>query len=255
VSTVTALVEPLVGRARDAGVLLDFDGTLSPIVDDPASARPLPGINEVLVDLADCYRLVAVLSGRPVSFLEALLPSEVTLAGLYGLEVSHQGERLDHPYAGAWREVIEDVARTSVSLGPQGMQVEPKGLSLTLHYRAHPELADAVHDWAASQAWRSGLVARSARMSVELHPPIPTDKGTALETLAEGLTAVCYVGDDEGDLPAFDALDRLAERRAHTLRVAVASDEAPTQLLARADMVVDGPQAVLAFLRSLIPPD
>lgn len=250
----TALVEPLVGRARDAGVLVDFDGTLSPIVDDPAEARPLPGINDALVELAEHYRLVAVLSGRPVSFLQPLLPPEVTIAGLYGLEVAHQGERLDHPFAGAWREVIEDVARSSVSLGPQGMQVEPKGLSLTLHYRAHPELADAVQDWAATQAWRSGLVVRSARMSVELHPPIPTDKGTALESLAEGLAAVCYVGDDEGDLPAFDALDRLAERAAHTVRVAVASDEAPSQLLARADMVVDGPAAVLTFLRSLIPP-
>lgn len=241
------------GRARDAGVLLDFDGTLAPIVDDPASARPLPGINEVLADLARCYRLVGVLSGRPVAFLQPLLTPEVAIAGLYGLEVIVDGERVDHPFAGAWREVIDDVARISASLGPAGMQVEPKGLSLTLHYRAHPELADEVQDWAAAQASRSGLVARRARMSVELHPPIPTDKGTALETLAEGLSAVCYVGDDEGDLPAFDALDRLAERPVHTVRVAVASDEAPSQLLARADVVVDGPKAVLAFLQSLIP--
>lgn len=237
-------------------MLLDFDGTLSPIVDDPAAARPLPGAAETLADLAESFRLVGVLSGRPVEFLQPLLPPGVVIAGLYGLEVVRDGERLDHPFAGAWREVIEDVARCSVALGPAGMQVEPKGLSLTLHYRSHPEIAGAVHEWAGTQASRSGLVARQARMSVELHPPIPTDKGTALEALTEGLSAVCYVGDDEGDLPAFDALDRLAGRSdvpVHTVRVAVASDEAPTQLLARADLVVAGPEAVLGFLRSLVP--
>lgn len=234
-------------------MLLDFDGTLSPIVADPAAARPLPGAIPALQELAGRYALVGVLSGRPVEFLTALLPPEIVVSGLYGLEVVRDGVRVDHPYAGAWREVIEDVARASASRGPTGMQVEPKGLSLTLHFRAHPELADAVHDWALTQAWRSGLEVRPARMSIELHPPIATDKGTALEALCEGLDAVCYVGDDVGDLPAFDALDRMAEAgTAHTVRVAVSSDEAPPELLDRADLVLEGPDEVLGFLRSLL---
>jgi trehalose 6-phosphate phosphatase len=62
---------------------------------------------------------------------------------------------------------------------------------------------------------------------------------------------VCFVGDDRGDLPAYDALDRLAVRGVHTLRVAVASSEAPDELIARADLVLDGPAEVLAFLRRL----
>jgi trehalose 6-phosphate phosphatase len=158
----------------------------------------------------------------------------------------------DHPYAGAWREAIEDVVRSSAALGPRGMRVEPKGLSLTLHYRTRPELAGAVQAWAATQAARSGLVARPARMSVELHPPIETDKGTALERLTADLTAVCYVGDDVGDLPAFDALDRLAAADVHTVRVAVASDESPPELLDRADLVLDGSAAVPGFLEALL---
>ena len=93
-------------------------------------------------------------------------------------------------------------------------------------------------------------------MSVELHPPIAADKGTALEALAGGFGAVCFVGDDRGDLPAYDALDRMAARGVHALRVAVASDEAPAELLARADLVLDGPPAVVALLRRLAgPPD
>jgi trehalose 6-phosphate phosphatase len=253
VSTLAALLEPVVRRAPQAGVLLDFDGTLSPIVDDPDAARPSDGVVPTLERLIERYRLVGVMSGRPVAFLGPLLPTGLVLSGLYGLEVVRDGRVVDHPYAGAWREAIEDVVRSSTALGPEGMRVEPKGLSLTLHYRTRPELAEAVHAWAATQAARSGLMARPARMSVELHPPIETDKGTALEHLTEDLAAVVYVGDDVGDLPAFDALDRLATTGVHTLRVAVGSDESPPQLLDRADLVLDGSAAVPGFLEALVP--
>ena len=58
-----------------------------------------------------------------------------------------------------------------------------------------------------------------------------------------GPDAAAYVGDDLGDLPAFDGLDVLAARGVATVRVAVASDEAPPILLNRADHVVEGPAA------------
>src|SRR5262249_17920592 len=121
-----------------------------------------------------------------------------------------------------------------------------------LHYRRRPDLAADVEAWAESEASRSGLEVRAAKMSVELHPPIATDKGTALEALVTGLGAVCYVGADRGDLPAYGALDRPpAPAGIDTLRVAVASAEAPPELLARADVVVDGPEAVVDLLRRL----
>src|SRR5690606_10224881 len=94
-------------------------------------------------------------------------------------------------------------------------------------------------------------VVRGARMSIELHPPIAADKGTALESLVDDLEAVCFIGDDMGDLPAYDALDRLAARGVQAVRVAVASSEAPPELIERADLVLDGPPEVLAFLRRL----
>lgn len=250
----SALVQSVVSRASESGAFFDYDGTLSPIVDDPAAARPLDGVPEALEDLVGWYGIVGVLSGRSVEFLQPLLPTGVALSGLYGLEVVRNGARRDHPYAGAWREAIDDVARHSVARGPRGMLVEPKGLSMTLHYRAHPELAGDVLAWAQTQANRSGLVVRPARMSVELHPPIGADKGTALETLAGDLAVVCYVGDDRGDLPAFDALDRMARAGRLTVRGAVASTEAPAELIERADIVLDGPEAVLGFLRDLMPP-
>ena len=243
---------PFAERPALAAVVLDFDGTLSPIVDVAAEARPVDGAVELLDRLAGRLGLVAVMSGRPVDFLRLLLPPSVALSGLYGLEVIRDGVRSDLPGAGAWREVVADVARISVDRGPDGMVVEPKGLSLTLHYRTRPDVAPAVQAWAEAQAARSGLVARPAKMSVELHPPIAVDKGTALEALTAGLAAVCYAGDDQGDLPAFDALDRLAAAGVHTLRVAVASPEAPPELVERADLLVDDPGGVVALLRRLV---
>jgi trehalose 6-phosphate phosphatase len=242
---------PFVERPAVAAVVLDFDGTLSPIVDVAADARPVDGAIDLLDHLARRLGLVAVMSGRPVDFLRPLLPPNVVLSGLYGLEVVRDGVRHDLPGAGAWREVVADVARISADRGPDGMVVEPKGLSLTLHYRTRPDVAPAVQAWADAQAARSGLVARPAKMSVELHPPIAADKGTALEALTSGLSAVCYAGDDRGDLPAFDALDRLAAAGVHTLRVAVAGSEVPPELVARADLVVDDPEGIVDLLQRL----
>ena len=245
------VLEPFLADPARAAVVTDFDGTLSPIVDVPAEARPVEGAVEALAALAARYGLVAVMSGRPVEFLARLMPPGVVLSGLYGLEVVRDGVSADHPAAGAWREVVADVVRASADRGPPGVGVESKGLSLTLHYRVRPDLEPAVLDWARAQADRSGLELRRAKMSVELHPPIPTDKGTALEALTGGMAAVCYVGDDRGDLPAYDALDRLAGAGVTALRVAVASSEAPPELIDRAEVVLDGPPAVVDLFRSL----
>ena len=86
-------------------------------------------------------------------------------------------------------------------------------------------------------------------MSIELHPPIRVDKGTAVITIADGLQAVCFLGDDVGDLPAFDALDQLAVSGIEVARIAVRSAEAPDELLDRADLVVDGPSGAYDLLR------
>ena len=89
-------------------------------------------------------------------------------------------------------------------------------------------------------------------MSYELHPPIEVDKGTTVELLGEGLDVVTFMGDDVGDIPGFEGLDRLAARGAQVVRVAVRSTEQAPALLDRADVVVDGPLGALALLQSLL---
>ena len=252
-----------------SGIFADFDGTLSEIVDEPADAAAVPGALAALAALADRYRQVGVLSGRPVAFIESAmsgpdappgLSARLSLAGLYGLETIVDGERRDHPLGGVWREAVDDIASRSMARGPEGMRVEGKGLSLTLHYRGRPEREADVRAWAEDQAARSGLTVRPARMSFELHPPLDVDKGTALLDLVapevDGvrvplLQAVCFLGDDVGDLPAFDGLDRLADLGLTTVRIAVRSAEGASELLDRADLVVDGPSGALAVLDAL----
>ena len=106
--------------------------------------------------------------------------------------------------------------------------------------------------FAEAQALRSGLECRPARMSYELHPPIPADKGSALVELSEDLTAVCFIGDDVGDLRAFDALDKAEAAGVHVVRVAVRSAEESEELLDRADVIVDGPRGVQNLMQYLV---
>ena len=125
-------------------------------------------------------------------------------------------------------------------------------MSLTVHYRGDPGRAPEAEAWIEAQARATGLVVHAARMSYELRPPVERDKGTVVADLAAGRGQVCFLGDDRGDLSAFDALDRLAATGVSAVRIGVSSEEAPAELLDRADLVVDGPEGALAVLRALI---
>jgi trehalose 6-phosphate phosphatase len=246
------LLAPLTARPERAGIFCDFDGTLAAIVDDPERARPVPGALDVLTGLATQYGVVAVVSGRPAAFLADRLGAPgLVLFGLYGLERVRDGEVEVEAGASEWRGVVEGAAaRAEGSDGP-GADVERKGLSVTLHFRVAPERERAVRTWVEQEARRTGLVVHPGRLCYELRPPLARDKGSVVAELAVGLDAVCFLGDDAGDLAGFDALDRLVREGRYALRVGVRSDEAPGALLARADVQVDGPAGVVELLRRL----
>jgi trehalose 6-phosphate phosphatase len=254
--SVAELLAPLRADPPTAGVFSDFDGTLAPIVDDPAAAAPLPGVVDVLGALAARYGVVGVVSGRPAAFLRSHLGGHsLFLSGLYGLErVTGDGGIEVVPDAAPWVAVVEEAATAAdadLGLGPA---VERNGLSVVLHVRTAPARADEVDAWVTARAEATGLVLHRGRMSYELRPPLEFDKGTAMAGAAAGgnLRSLCFLGDDRGDLSAFAALDRLDRDGATTVKVAVRSAEVPEELLDRADVVVDGPEGALDVLRALL---
>lgn len=261
-----ALAPLLVDPPRSA-VVCDFDGTLSPIVGDPSRARMLDGMDGVLGRLASRFGVVAVVSGRPVSFLSDRLAAAgdvqtggsdrpsvkragIQLVGLYGLEWSGPGGTITtEPGADSWRPVLLEVAARLRSGAPPGVVIEPKGLAVTIHWRRAPEAAAWALSETAAEEERSGLRAHPGRLSIELRPPFEIDKGTTVARLVEGCSAACYLGDDLGDLPAFAALTRLAsEDGLATVSVAVVDQESSPEVAEAADAAVSGPSEALILL-------
>jgi len=234
-----------------AGLFLDFDGVLADISSVSHAAVVRPNVPDLLMQLHEVLGRVAIISGRPVDYLQDMIPTEVDIVGLYGLEWREAGVIHSLPEAEKWRQVIDSL--TEVAIHEFGAPlVEHKGLSLTVHYRRDSDRAEAMGAWADKQAEVVGLEARTAKQSFELHPPIGRNKGTAILDLANSLDPVAFVGDDVGDLPAFDGLDVLAGRGVTTFRVVVVSEESPREMIERADVVVAGPAGAEAMLRQMV---
>ena len=249
--------EWLAAARRDperTGIFVDFDGTLAPIVDEPAAARPWPGIPDLLGRLARVVGRVAVVSGRPVAFLVEHLAAATgaEFLGLYGLERAGAGGPATTPEAEPWRPVVDDVAAEAGRSAPAGVAVEHKGLTVTLHYRAAPHHEAWVSEFAGSTATRTGLVAHGGKMSIEMRPPVEVDKGTVIRQLADGLQVVLFAGDDLGDLPAFSVLAELRRAGSTTLGVASGGPETPDAVTEAADVTVDGPAGVAELLQALL---
>jgi trehalose 6-phosphate phosphatase len=138
-----------------------------------------------------------------------------------------------------------------VAGAPAGLGIEDKGFALTLHWRQAPEHGPWAEAFARDQAERHGLALQPGRRAVELRPPVGPDKGSVVELLAARCRAAVFAGDDAGDLAAFDALDRLAATGVAAVRMAVADTESPDELVARADLVVDGPRRAVEVLGAL----
>lgn len=242
----------------------DYDGTLAPIVPDPAQAVPHPEVVGALAELASYVGWVAVVTGRPAR-VAVELAGFGGVRGLEGLVVlGHYGlERWDAatgavvtadplPGLAAARAELPGLL-ASLDLG--SADIEDKGLSVAVHVR---RLADA--DRALGRldgplrrlAARCGLAIEPGRRVIELRPP-GMDKGQAVRRLVEERSprAVAFTGDDLGDLAAFDEVERLRGEGVAGLLVCSGSAE-ETALAERADLVVDGPAGVVGFIKGLV---
>ncbi|HMH89973.1 MAG TPA: trehalose-phosphatase [Streptosporangiaceae bacterium] len=257
-----------VGRAGLAALLadpgrsligLDFDGTLAPIVPDPAAARALPAASEALRRLSGRAGTLAVITGRAAA--EAVeyagladVPGIIVL-GHYGRQRWSDGRLTAPPPSAGLADARARLPGLLAAAGaPAGTRVEDKGDALAVHTRqsADPAAAlDLLRGPLAELAAQTGLVTEPGRMVIELRPP-GADKGRALRELAAERppSAVLFCGDDLGDRPAFAAVAQLRAEGIPGLAVCSGSAEV-TELAAEADLVVDGPPEVAALLDGL----
>lgn len=239
------MVELLSTNPSRTGVFCDFDGTLSAIVDRPEDARAVEGAAAVLAELARTFAVVAVVSGRSLADLASRVAADgVVLAGSYGRE------RIGHTAAAEDRDWDEVASAASASLpGSGGVVVERKGAGVALHYRLAPASEREVVAAADALARRFGLEVRPGRMVVELTSPGP-GKADAVRALVSehDLEPFLICGDDAADAEAF-GWARGSGRRC--VLVGVRSDEAPASVETSADVMVDGPEAVVALLEAL----
>jgi len=232
--------------APRAAILLDFDGTLSPIAERPDLARLQPGMHRVLVELVREFELVAVVSGRTRDEVATLVRVDgVLIEGSYGLTLSGGSDPIP-------REIVRRVEEVAAVL--PGSFVEPKGVTIALHVRGtdDPDSAEAsARRLLAPIADGAGLRLVGGKRVVELVPSSASLKADAVRRLlaAPEIHAALFAGDDEGDLGAFAELDRTP---VEGVKVAVRGSETPRAVIEAADVVVDGPAGLLKLLRSLL---
>jgi trehalose 6-phosphate phosphatase len=258
----------LVRAAAETVVGLDFDGTLAPIVEDPAQAHIHPDAADVLVDLAQQVRAVAVVTGRParqaldLGGLEEVgnaigdAGKELYLFGQYGNERWSSrnrrviGPRPPHGLA----TFIADLPRLLRRLGLEQAHIEEKGLAVAVHTRrledpgaAYDVLLPAIRE----QAARHDLVVEPGKQVIEVRSD-GMNKGIVVDRLVEELGAggFLFVGDDLGDVEAFEAVRALAKDGLATL-LACSADSEESALVPLSDVLVPGPEGVLDLLRTI----
>jgi trehalose 6-phosphate phosphatase len=259
---------PFRARPADAAAVVDFDGTLSPIVENPEVAVIHHDAPDVLADLSAQVCAVAVLTGRPARQVLALgglddvgdaigeSGRELVVLGQYGNERwSSNARRVVSPKPPAGlASLIGDLPRLLRRADAVDAWVEEKGLAVAVHTRraADPRGAfDRLLPVLSEAAQARNLAVEPGKLVIEIRAG-GMDKGLALHRLVDEYDArgVVFVGDDLGDVPAFEAVGELRDKGMPTLLVCSGSDE-DSKLRELADVVVAGPDGVMTFLREL----
>ncbi len=256
--TVDDVLAPVRDRISAALVALDFDGTLAPIVPDPADSRPVAGTREALTTLAERGARIALITGRDArTVLELSGLGEVpglVVEGLYGAETWHDGDLTTPPTPAAMEALRARLPGIVAAGGDDAVWIEDKRLSLVVHGRLadDPEAAlDPLREPVTALGAELGLDVHPGRGVIELRLP-GIDKAGALRRLVDRFSpsAVLFAGDDVGDLPAFALVRELRAGGLPAGSVGVHSGDVP-EILDAADVHVADPAGVVASLRDL----
>ena len=205
-------------EGRRVALFLDYDGTLTPIVERPEDAELSTAMRHVLKSVAACHT-TALISGRDLPELKSLVAIEdMVYAGSHGFDIElADGRRQSPPAAQQALPALESAGNQIERQlsGVTGTIVERKEFAVTVHYRLAAAEDHAAIEAAVDQALQSckGLRKRGGKKIFELLPDIDWDKGEALLLLldllelddAEHIVPI-YIGDDVTDEDAFAAL-------------------------------------------------
>ena len=245
-------------RAKPAGLLTDFDGTLSPIVNDPSQARLVEGASAPLLALAQQLAVVAIVTGRaPMDARHMIGVPELMIAGNHGTEWLEPGAAEPSPSPDAARlqllldGMLDRVPRID------GVVIEHKRLSASVHYRkaADPDGVRATVLRALGTP-PPGIELGGGKMIIELRPVGMGNKGTATRTIIDrfGLRGAVVMGDDLTDLDMFAAVAeaRGAGRLAGVIiGVGGADERVPAEVAQAADVVLPDVAATAELLERL----
>jgi trehalose 6-phosphate phosphatase len=262
-ATLVQLLQPLRDAPERSAVLLDVDGVLAPIVQQPDDAHMPETTRRPLIDVARRYGVVACVSGRRASDARRIVSlGSIAYLGSHGSEVLKPGAiapELDRELQ-AWTRRVQAFAHEALGekLRRLRVRLEDKEAIAAFHWRGVPDEEDALAavEEVAEAAERAGFVPHWGRKVLEIRPPVRIDKGAGIVNLLRDidLAAAVYVGDDVTDLDAFRGLSELQEAGTldYALRVGVRSDESPSTLQEEADAMVDGTDGVRELLRALL---
>ncbi|MGI9049347.1 MAG: trehalose-phosphatase [Rubrobacteraceae bacterium] len=247
---------------KQPAVFLDYDGTLTPIVDRPEDATISDSMREAVRGLAERCT-VCVVSGRDRQVVQELMGLDnLVVAGSHGFDIwSPEEGTIEHDAGSGFEDLLDEVkARVGEEVEDiEGASVEPKKASVAVHYRLVSEeerrgIKESVDSILADHP--DDLKMTPGKMVYEIQPKLDWDKGKAVLYLLETLeldrddVEPMYLGDDVTDEDAFEAL---AETSPEGIGIFVGRDDDP-EVAGRttaADYVLRTMEEVERFLDTL----
>ncbi len=263
---IAAAVEATAGvlNHRPGALLFDFDGTLSPLVDDPAEAAIEERSETALRALVALVDVVGIVTGRAAADVqEKLDTSDMVVVGNHGLEWVVRGEHRAHAAGveaesavnAALLEIRERIEHDRLS---EGVIYENKRLSASIHYRMAPnqkKVGSVLVPLARRVAASHGLRVTEGKLIVELRPTAEVSKGTAIAQLQSdlGLASIVFLGDDLTDVDGFIALRDLRDAgTCETLAVGVIGTDSHPKVGETADTALTEVTGVSEYLEALV---
>lgn len=256
-------LQAIIANPAKTLVALDFDGTIAPIVPDPEHAHADPAAVGALARLGDLVLGIVVITGRPARTAVRLGGfdrhpglNRMVVLGQYGAERwDAEGDRFGaEPEPQAMAEVESELPRLLAELDLAAARIEHKGRAIGVHTRELPDPAGAfaaLEPALGDLARKHGLKLEPGKFVLEIRAD-GNDKGDAVRHIVAetGAEQIIFIGDDLGDLPAFDAVRDLREHGTPGLLICSASHEEDA-LLIHADLVAAGPTGVAGWLTAL----